>query len=202
MKKLKLARWVLFGIWATCGSAYADFNDFNALTRLSTNSYELNQAVQNSSLRYEVKTAVYDFSVQVQGLMNCRPDCQDQVRSLVDAWNPVDQYLQYAEYEHPQVFQEYIETRDSLAVVLEEFGGGIPDDPAGIWFTVNGMINNQSFNFSGSNRNEIYHRCLNFGRSSRITFVNRLIIRNQVIRRHSNRIEGVCRTVSEHARVR
>ena len=117
---------------------YANHTGEGTVAGLSRATQQLVQIVNYSPLKYEVKSAVYRFSYDVQYLAQCvggcRLDgdttdnhsvggvpaaCYRYFQRAQASWRPVNYYLYDTYYDLPQVYRAYVEVREEL----EALGG-------------------------------------------------------------------------------
>ncbi len=118
------------------GIAYAD-HEKGSSAALAFETRTLNDYVQNSSLRYNVKEAVYRFNYDVMNLVQCvryqgvnsatndhtdKPGipmaCEYNFRIAQDSFRPVERYLYDTSFDYPGVYQAFLEVKYSLYSII------------------------------------------------------------------------------------
>ncbi|MEK6705114.1 MAG: hypothetical protein AABZ06_04950 [Bdellovibrionota bacterium] len=124
--------------------AYADHGDADPSSRLRAEARELNEIVQQSWLRYQVKASVQRFATQAEKAGLCaggsgglpgepgdnilgnesseiiKPldhsdgNCIYEIQMLRNVWVDVERYLYDTTYDFPHVYRQYVQTRQAL----------------------------------------------------------------------------------------
>jgi len=100
--------------------------------RLYQDTARLEQNVRYSSLRWNVKDAVFRFYYAVERFTRCvgphregetrdhdtiPESCEWAMRDLHSTWYPVDRYLWDTYYDYPYVYQSYTRVRDDMRYI-------------------------------------------------------------------------------------
>lgn len=114
------------------GVSFADHTvPDHVLHGLSHDSRQLESAVRYSTLRWQVKQSVFQFSYAVQRFMRCinyhfrgnvaghrdhtiPGNCEYAMREVRQTWYPVDRYLWDTYYDYPYVYQAYLKVREDV----------------------------------------------------------------------------------------
>ena len=123
---------LMFALPVTTRADHGGGSNFN---RLQQDASNLQYAVQGSYLRYQVKQAVYNFTVEVAGLNRCLnggffgshvgpnadldhgnpgASCEYREERVRQAWYCVDRFLYDAGYDLPYVYQAYLQVRQDM----------------------------------------------------------------------------------------
>ncbi|MEK6705283.1 MAG: hypothetical protein AABZ06_05800 [Bdellovibrionota bacterium] len=148
---MKLSVIICLSVMFSMGSlanTYADHGDLNPASRLRSEAQELNEIVQMSWLRYQVKYSVQRFAMQAEKAGLCaggsgglpgepgdnlqgnepgeiiKPldhsdgNCAYEIQALRGVWVDVERYLYDTNYDLPSVYRQYVQTRQALRDLL------------------------------------------------------------------------------------
>jgi hypothetical protein len=220
---------VLFSTFVSV-SAFANHNGGGGspTDTLLQEANELNQIVSYSTLRWPVKSAVQSFDSAAQQLATCDDDdngqganatlhepieepmhhngdsCSFQLQNVLNTWSQVDRYLYDTNFDYPQVYNQYLSTRQAVQAV--QFGGGNTNpnpnpypNPIG-QYSATGQLNAYAFSFVGQSQQDISSQCLNWGARNGLTWVNQVTVNGRVVSvGHLVHISQACTMVSQNA---
>ncbi len=147
MKKQISKLLLLVPLWSAL--AFADHSSpMGSVGLLLAYAQDLEQAVQYSSLQYNIKSVVFEFVHQVNHLADCirrepRPifnghiddigvvgSCRSEFYGVQSSFRSVERYLYDTNWDYPDIYNAYVSTRRALNAISVSGGPGPGPGPS------------------------------------------------------------------------